>query len=103
MRIYAHMAGNLIDNVIVVDPSNCGDFKLDEYIDITDIEPRPGIDWIRNSHGWEPPRDIPIIIEAPPIVPASLQPQVSAMQNEEEHDTVIPEQEEQVNGLTTDN
>lgn len=46
-----------IDNVIVLDPDTAGDYPMDNLIEITSMDPVPGIGWTTADDGatWDAP------------------------------------------------
>lgn len=103
MQYFAYVTEGVIDNIIVYDPVEGGNFDLSGYTEITDAKPRPSIGWRQSGTTWQPP-DPP----AESLIKATEnEPQISAQTpdivNDEKYDTVVPEQEEQTNGPTENN
>lgn len=60
MQRYAHHDGaGLVDNVIVLDPDDCGDYPLDNLVQLPDDSP-VGIGWTVAADGTftAPPPDV---------------------------------------------
>lgn len=52
---WAHLSSGVVDNVILLDPDDCGGYPLAGLVQVDGITPQPGIGWTYNGSVWAPP------------------------------------------------